>query len=122
MPRVVHFEIGADDPERALKFYEQVFGWTTKTWDGPQDYWLLMTGPDEQPGINGGMMRRDKRFPPTVNVIDVADVDACCEQVQAAGGRVTHPKSAVPGVGWAAYCADTEGNAFGLIQFDRDAK
>lgn len=122
MPRVVHFEIAADDPDRATKFYGDVFGWTTRTWGGPQDYWLLTTGPDGQPGINGGMMRRDKRFPPTVNVIDVPDVDAYCEKVQSSGGRVTHPKSAVPGVGWAAYCEDTEGTAFGLIQFAPDAK
>ena len=121
MPRVIHFEIGADDPDRAVKFYEQVFGWTTQTWDGPQAYWLLTTGPEGQPGINGGLMRRDPRFPSTVNTIDVPDVDAYCERVQSAGGRVTHPKSHVPGVGWVAYCDDTEGNTFGIIQFDREA-
>jgi uncharacterized protein len=122
MPRVVHFEIGADDPDRALKFYERVFGWTAQTWDGPQSYWVLTTGPDSQPGINGGMMRRDALIPPTVNIIDVPDVDAYCERVQSSGGRVSHPKSGVTGVGWVAYCEDTEGNTFGIIQFDREAK
>lgn len=122
MPRVIHFEIGADDPDRAVKFYEQVFGWTTQTWDGPQGYWLLTTGPDSQPGINGGLMRRDARFPQTVNTIDVPDVDAYCEKVQSAGGRVMMPKSHVPGIGWVAYCDDTEGNTFGIIQFDHEPK
>ena len=122
MPRVIHFEITADDPDRALKFYEEVFGWTTQTWDGPQAYWLLTTGPAEQPGINGGLMRRDPRFPTVVNTIDVPDVDAYCEKVQSSGGRVMVPKSHVPGVGWVAYCDDTEGNTFGIIQFDHVAK
>jgi hypothetical protein len=122
MPRVVHFEIGAEDPERAVKFYEEVFGWKAQTWDGPQTYWLLTTGPDGQLGINGGLMLRDRRFPATVNVIDVPDVDAYCERVQSGGGRVTIPKSHVPGIGWVAYCEDTEGITFGIIQFDAPAQ
>ncbi len=44
MPRPVHFEISADDPERALHFYQAVFGWKSQKWDGPQDYWLISTG------------------------------------------------------------------------------
>ena len=122
MPRVIHFEITADDPERATKFYEGVFGWQTARWDGPQTYWLMTTGPDGQPGINGGIMGRDPRFPATVNTLDVPDVDDYCEKVQAAGGRVVHPKHGVPGVGWVAYCQDTEGNTFGMMQFDPAAK
>jgi hypothetical protein len=122
MPRVIHFEFTADDPERATKFYEGVFGWQTARWDGPQTYWLMTTGPDGQPGINGGIMGRDPRFPATVNTLDVPDVDAYCEKVQAAGGRVVHPKHGVPGVGWIAYCQDTEGNTFGMMQFDPAAR
>ncbi len=122
MPRVIHFEIGADDPERATKFYEEVFGWQTARWDGPQSYWLMTTGPDGQPGINGGIMQRDPRFPATVNTLDVPDVDAYCEKVQASGGRVVHPKHPVSGMGWVAYAQDTEGNVFGMMQFDPSAK
>ncbi|MGB8934825.1 MAG: VOC family protein [Candidatus Nitrosopolaris sp.] len=48
MPRVVHFEIVADNPERAIKFYKEVFGWEFKKWDGPQDYWFVKTGEDNQ--------------------------------------------------------------------------
>jgi hypothetical protein len=122
MPRVIHFEITADDPERATKFYEQVFGWQTARWDGPQSYWLMTTGAEGQPGINGGIMARDPRFPATVNTLDVPDVDDYCERVQAGGGRVIHPKHGVPGVGWVAYAQDTEGNTFGMMQFDPAAK
>jgi hypothetical protein len=50
------FEIPADDPGRAAKFYDDVFGWKVKKWDGPVDYWLVTTGEDEEPGINGAII------------------------------------------------------------------
>ena len=52
MARPVHFEIHADDPERAVEFYSAVLGWTFTKWEGPADYWLVTTGPDNEPGIN----------------------------------------------------------------------
>jgi uncharacterized protein len=121
MNRVVHFEVSADDPERAAKFYETVFGWTATKWGGPKDYWLLTTGPDDQPGINGGIF---KRMGPVghVNSIDVASVDDAAAKVVAAGGEVVVPKMPIPGVGWLIYCKDTEGSVFGLHQKDCDAK
>ena len=50
MPRVVHFEVSADDPERAASFYRDVFGWNFHKWDGPEPYWLVTTGPDGTTG------------------------------------------------------------------------
>lgn len=58
MPRVIHFEIHAGEPARAISFYEKVFGWTFQKWEGPMEYWLVITGPDDQPGINGGLLPR----------------------------------------------------------------
>ena len=52
MKRIVHFDISADDPERAIKFYTNVFGWSIQKWDGPMDYWLVTTGPKDEPGID----------------------------------------------------------------------
>ena len=61
--RIVHFELPADDPKRAITFYEKVFGWTITKWEGPKDYWLVVTGPDEEPGINGVIApRRPRKF------------------------------------------------------------
>ncbi len=123
MERVVHFEITADDPERAVKFYEQVFGWKTQRWGGgPQTYWLMTTGANDHPGINGGIMRRVEGFPGTINTIGVASVDEFSKKVVAAGGKVVRPKMAIPGVGYQAYCLDSEGNFFGIHQFDPSAK
>lgn len=130
MPRPVHFEIHADDPERAIEFYSNAFGWKFARWggEGPA-YWLITTGDEEARGINGGLMKR-KGLPPSetqpvssyVITVDVEDLDATTKSVCAAGGRQVVDKSAVPGVGWLGYFKDTEGNIFGMMQPDAAAK
>ncbi|MCB2201469.1 VOC family protein [bacterium] len=122
MSRVVHFEIHVDDTGRAGKFYADVFGWRFQKWDGPQDYWLISTGPEEQPGINGGMMKRRDPNGSVYNTIGIDDIDRHIEKVKAAGGEIVVDKMVIPGVGWLAYFKDTEGNVFGMIQPDMDAK
>jgi predicted enzyme related to lactoylglutathione lyase len=122
MPRVVHFEIHADDPERAVKFYQKVFGWEIVKWEGPQDYWLITTGPDDEPGINGGLMKRMDPSASTWNFIEVPSVDEFTAKVVESGGKVVVPKTAIPGVGYQAYCQDTEGNVFGVHQIDESAQ
>jgi predicted enzyme related to lactoylglutathione lyase len=121
MPRPIHFEIPADDPARAIAFYEAVFGWTFSKWDGPIPYWLITTGPDGEPGINGGLMPRRHPDQPCVNTVGVADLDASLGTVERSGGRVVVPKMPIPGVGWLAYCKDTEGHIFGIMQPDTAA-
>jgi predicted enzyme related to lactoylglutathione lyase len=121
VPRVVHFEIPADDPVRAVKFYEAVFGWKIGKWDGPEDYWLAMTGDEGQPGINGAITGRGEPTTVVVNTMDVASVDDAIARVVANGGTVLMPKMPVPGVGYLAYFRDTEGNAFGMMQNDPSA-
>ena len=121
MPRVVHFEFHADDPERAVRFYQQVFGWKIAKWEGPVPYWLVTTGEDTEPGIDGAIAQRtgDETV---YNVIDIPSVDEFVQRIVAAGGKLVSPKQAVPGVGYAAYCADTEGTVFGLMEEDPSAK
>jgi predicted enzyme related to lactoylglutathione lyase len=123
MPRVVHFEIHASDPERAIGFYRRVFDWRFKPWSGAE-YWMIETGEDG-PGINGGLVRR--RGPPPIArqpvgayvcTIDVEAIDTYIERAVTAGGAVVVPKMAVPGIGWIAYANDSEGNIFGLLQRD----
>jgi predicted enzyme related to lactoylglutathione lyase len=118
MARVVHFELAADDPERAVQFYEKVFGWKIQKWDGPQDYWLATTGEQGTPGIDGAIMRRDPGLPPTVNTIDVEQLDDSIAKVTSNGGKVVVPRMTLPNVGYFAYCQDTEGNTFGMMQND----
>jgi predicted enzyme related to lactoylglutathione lyase len=122
MPRVIHFEINADDPARAAAFYEKVFGWQIKKWEGPVDYWLVTTGEQGQPGIDGGIMRRMDPHAGTYNTVDVPSVDEYTAKIKEMGGEVIMGKRSVPGVGWMAYCTDTEGNVFGLMEQDPSAE
>ena len=119
--RVVHFELPADDPDRAAKFYADAFGWKVEKWGGPTDYWLVTTGEAPEPGIDGGIGRRQDADDQITNTIDVPDLDAAVTAVEAAGGRITRAKGPVPGVGWLAYAVDTEGNPFGMMQADESA-
>jgi hypothetical protein len=124
MPRVVHFELPAQDPERAAAFYSSVFGWKFQKWDGPMEYWMVITGEEGMPGINGGLMREDPNYPPRtpVNTVDVSSVDEYVAKITQAGGAVAVPKMAIAGVGYLAYCTDTEGVLFGIMQDDPSAK
>ncbi len=118
MARVTHFEINADDPERAVSFYRDVFGWEIQKWAGPVDYWLITTGREDEPGINGALMNRTDPAAATWNTVEVGSLDDHVSRVEAAGGSVVVPKMAIPGVGYQAYCRDTEGNVFGIHQSD----
>jgi predicted enzyme related to lactoylglutathione lyase len=129
MSRVVHFEIHAENPERAVRFYTAVFGWTIQKWDGPVDYWLVATGPGDQRGIDGGLLIRRGAAPADgqpvnayVCTIGVASVDDTIAIVEASGGTIALEKMPVPGVGWLAYAKDTEGNIFGVLQPDQTVK
>jgi predicted enzyme related to lactoylglutathione lyase len=123
MARVVHFEVHAEEPERAIRFYETAFEWRFTKFAGPQDYWVIETGPASEPGINGGLIRRRGAIDGTaviayVCTIQVAVLDDALARVEAAGGTPVVPKMAIPGVGWLLYCKDSEGNVFGMMQPD----
>jgi predicted enzyme related to lactoylglutathione lyase len=128
VPRVIHFEIVADKPERAIKFYKEVFGWEFNKWNGPQEYWLVKTGEDSQPGINGGLTPKMNQGSNgntgsrVTNTIDVPSVDEFSKKITMEGGKIVRPKMAIPGIGYLAICEDTEGISFGIIQSDRNAK
>jgi predicted enzyme related to lactoylglutathione lyase len=120
MHRVVHFEIPADEPERAIRFYREVFGWQFQKF-GDQQYWLVITGPDGQPGINGGLLPRMPGAT-TVNTVEVESVEKAVATIEAKGGKNVVPKMPIPTVGYVAYCSDPEGNVFGVYQADPSVK
>lgn len=124
MGAVVHFEIPADDKDRAKGFYEQAFGWAITAIPG-MDYSSLITaptgapadtdGPSEVPGvINGGLTSRATDLTHPVITLDVADIDATLQTVESLGGSTVKPKETIPGMGSFAYFKDTEGNVMGL--------
>lgn len=121
MARPVHFEIPADDVERAKAFYEKSFGWQFTLYPGAMPYWMVKTGECSERGIDGGMMQRMYPGQGVVNVIDVTDLDASLATTLSNGAELAVPKMAIPGIGWLAYCKDPEGNVFGMMQPDEAA-
>ncbi len=134
MNRVVHFEIMADDMDRAQKFYEAAFGWTfQQLGEEYGGYRTIMTGPSmddmakgvkmEDIGINGGMMKRNAPLPENGKspnaftcIIGVSNIDESMQKIEAAGGVPQSDKTDIPNVGQLRYYKDTEGNIFGIIQ------
>ncbi len=121
MAKVNHFELTADDPERAVKFYETVFGWEIGKWGGEADYWLCTTGEKEEPGIDGAIMRREPGMANNV-VISVANMEESIEKIKEAGGTMVSEIMPIPGIGYSAYFKDTEDNLVGIFKWDCDAK
>ncbi len=130
MNRVVHFEIQVENPERAIKFYQDIFGWKFEKW-GEQAYWMIMTAEKDskEPGINGGLLPRPAKTPPHecgtnsfVCTMQVENFDEIAKKILDNGGIVAMPKFALAGMAWQGYFLDTEGNTFGVHQTDVNAK
>src|SRR4051794_984096 len=121
---IVHFEIPADDLDRAVKFYQEVFGWEISRMPGPFEYYGVRTtatdetGMPRGPGVNGGMMKRMNAGQLPTNYIGVEDIDAYTAKLVEAGGTVILPKMPVPGHGWLTQFKDPEGNIMALWQPD----
>ena len=128
MPRVIHFEVHAEDPARAIRFYETLLGWQFNAWGGGEaEYWLIKTGADGTPGINGGLVRRrgtidGQAVLAFVCTVDVADLAGTLAKAKQLGATEALPTMPIPGVGWLAYVKDTEGNIFGMMQADPNAR
>ena len=128
---IVHFEIPADQPERAASFYRELFGWDIKQFEGSvaggMEYWMVRTVPTdaegrpERPGVNGGLMRRMYPNQGPVNYINVENVDESVSRAEQLGAKVVMGKTPVPGMGWFAQLTDTEGNLFAVWESDTHA-
>lgn len=114
---VIHFEVPAEDVDRAQRFYSELFGW--------------QFGPSQMPDLDYRMARVSENAGaavfPSENVTghphyyhDVPDIDAALAKVGELGGEAEN-KAPVPGFGWFARCKDSEGNAFYLWQGDSAA-
>jgi uncharacterized protein len=130
---IVHFEIPADQPEKAAKFYRELFGWEINKWEGSSDqrdgfeYWMVRTVPTDEkgmpsrPGVNGGLMRRMYPGQKLVNYISVENVDDYVRRAEGLGAKVMMEKTPVPSMGWFAQLTDPEGNVFAVWETDSNA-
>lgn len=124
MATIVHFDIGADDPGRAKKFYEALFEWKIAPMQGFPDYYEIET--EDLAGrqsVGGGLTKRSAPQQTGItNFIGVISIDTTLEKLVTLGGKIIQPKQAVPGYGYLAVCTDTENNLIGIFQDDKKAR
>ena len=120
--KVTHFEIPADNTQRAIAFYEKSFGWKIDEFPG-MEYWGVRTTPVDdkaQPtelgGINGGLTKRTATAPHPSFTIDVPSIEKALHTVEKNGGKVVQPKMGIGEMGFVASFKDSEGNLVGLWQ------
>jgi predicted enzyme related to lactoylglutathione lyase len=128
--RPIHFELQADNLERAMKFYADVFDWKFEDYSQllNSPYFGVITGEEGTPGINGGIQLRPAARPglemgtnAATLTMGVEDYDLFEQKILMAGGQVALPKMALTGMAWQGYYLDTEGNVFGIHQPDESA-
>jgi predicted enzyme related to lactoylglutathione lyase len=118
MPKFVHIDIAADDPQRAADFFSKVFGWSVQKLEGPIPYWLLSTSPSskDESAIGAGVACREEPWQSVTPTIDVPSADEYADKITAAGGAIVKPKTLISGVGHLVTFKDTEGNVFAILE------
>jgi predicted enzyme related to lactoylglutathione lyase len=110
--KIVHFELPAQDTTRAKAFWNGVFEWGLGDSAMPgMEYYMVRTGEDQ----GGAVMKSDDRG--MIVYFDTDDIEDTIARVRGNGGEAGE-KLPIPGVGWFARCADSEGNDFSV--FERD--
>ncbi len=118
MPKFVHIDISADDPQRAADFFASVFGWGVQKLEGPVPYWLIRatSSPDDATAIGAGIAKREEAWQSVAPTIEVPSVDAYASKIEAAGGTIVQSKTLIAGVGYLVTFKDTEGNVFAILE------
>jgi predicted enzyme related to lactoylglutathione lyase len=123
-----YFDFTVKDLGEARSFFERVFAWRFEKFPGmPYDYYRIQAGPQNEPGIDGGIgaiadTPTAQDSPLTQVTIPVSSVDECVARVEQAGGKVIEAKMPIPGIGWFAACAEPGGLLFGVMEADSTAK
>jgi len=117
------FGITVDDVPRARRFYEQVFAWRFEPW-GPPDFYLIHTGDEKDPGVQGLMHKRREPVAGTGMTgfectIEVQNIDETIRAIETAGGKIVMAKFHIPTVGTGVYFNDPEGNFVGAMQTEK---
>ena len=115
-----HFNIPADDVDRAREFYHALLGWKIEpdhTLENKSLEWhTILTGEPEEGKMNrGGLF---KRYVPgsIINFVIIEDFDRVYGDVERLGGMIVMPREKIPHVGTVAVIQDTEGNVLGLLE------
>ena len=107
-----HVEIPADHPDRAKRFYGELFGWQFQETPGFVGYHMFQAGPGEVGGAIGkrGEMARQTM----VQYVTVDSIDDAVAKAAELGGEVLTPRTEDPGMGWYGVVRDSEGGEIGL--------
>jgi uncharacterized protein len=122
MSTIVHFDVPAENIDRAKKFYAELLGWKFESYPAMEYNLITTTNLEGVPGVGGGMGKRMDPSQRIVNYFGVKSIDAAMQQVKSLGGRMLTDKMTVPAMGYLANCVDTEGNTFGLWEENSEAR
>jgi uncharacterized protein len=114
---VFHFEIPVTDMNRAIRFYEAVFGFKLRreTVDGYDMAFFPRT--EGAPGASGSLAKGDVYVPSKTGPIiyfDVPDIDAVLDRARKQGATILYPKKFIGEAGHVAEIQDSEGNRIAL--------
>jgi hypothetical protein len=117
MAHVVHFELSVPNPEQAVAFYRDVFGWSATKLPDPVKYWQLRpSAMSAQQGIPGGIVESRSGESRVSVTVQVESMDEACAQVTRHGGRLITERLRVPGYGDHVLCRDPQGCYFALLE------
>ena len=122
MPRISYLDFSADEPDRAVNFYRKVFDWQINKWDGPREFWEIKTGESDEPGIDGGLSKRERIGEWITPFINIKSIDQYISKIESNGGKIIQPKTAIPTIGYTLLFKDTESNTIGLFEENKQAK
>jgi predicted enzyme related to lactoylglutathione lyase len=115
--KVVNFHLPADDVERAVKFYGEVFGWEFVPYPGSPIPYLVADGEGEKGiGISAAItLRQPEIVKAPVPTIEVEHIDQAMVDIAMKGGQQGRVQD-IPGYGRFGYAIDSEGNTIALLQ------
>ena len=122
MPRISYLDFSADEPDRAVNFYRNVFDWQINKWDGPREFWEIKTGESDEPGIDGGLSKRERIGEWITPFINIKSIEQYISKIESNGGKIIQPKTAIPTIGYTLLFKDTESNTIGLFEENKQAK
>ena len=127
MSQVAHFAINADDVDRALRFYEKVFGWKFQAY-GPPGFYMVDERSAQTPVRLRGSLQKRREIVKGVPMrgfectIAVDDIEATAAAHEQNGAKSVMPICTLPGVGRLLFFQDPEGNLAGAMQYDTEAE
>lgn len=127
MSQVAHYAINADDVDRALRFYQKVFGWKFQAYGPPGFYMVDEESAKTAVPLRGSLQKR-REILPGVGIrgfectISVENIEAAADRIEKNGGKIVMPVCTLAGVGRLLFFQDPEGNIAGAMQYDSEAE